>query len=769
MCRPLRSLTMRCPRLVPQSEIKKNNDNGLFSVVSSDCEPCLEIKDPFLLPGWYMVELRVTSSTTAGNALILMDFGVDNSNVEAFLPYTNDRQTKRIIHLGRKCFKMRLYPVEGRKGPDIGFIVNHLRLVRLLPFYACELMLARLKARDAEFQGMDHKMIMGIIGSTTLLKKRYDQTFFRHLDHGFHGYNTWILNHEPLLNRNKNCVSKLKDNPPPSEGELCTVYIPVNRAQKKHFLRTLNSVTSQTRLPEEIFLVCNKDDQRFLDKSLRSFCENQNIRFIEAQHLLSQARGRFVVPVYPGDVLVPNALQQVAAACRRNPAACLIYSDHDHLDQQGRRVMPSFKPDWNPDLLLSHNYISGMVALDRKTFLLALHSGWDADIECNYGMLLACSAMISAQQVEHITQVLYHRSQNTASTYHVSALPDEPFSNQAGSHAASAAPGTNASTSQDYSRKFGMWLQHKKQQATVEPGPFPGTWRIRYALPDPPVVSIIIPTRDQAGYLEKCVTSILENTDYPGFEILIVDNQSRQKATLNLLDSYRKHPLIRVLTWNSPFNYSLINNHAADRAKGDILALLNNDIEVMHSGWLTEMVSHANRTDIGCVGAKLYYPDGTIQHGGVILGIMGVAGHSHRFYFGNNPGYEMRLSLVQNLSAVTGACLVVRKEVFQEVGGLETDLAVAYNDVDLCLKVHQAGYRNLWTPFARLYHHESKSRGTADTPKKKLLLQKEQDYIKEKWGHILYKDPGYNPNLTLQFEDFSLKNSTNEFGFTKFV
>jgi len=737
LCRPLRSLTMRQPELVPKSELKKDKDSGLFSVVAHDYEPCLEIKDSLLLPGWYMVELRVTSSTTAGNALILMDYGVGIDTVEAFLPYTNDRQTKRIIHIGRQCRNMRLYPVEGRKGPDIGFMVNHLRFVRLLPFYARELMLARLKARDPEFQSMDHREILSIVGSTPLLKKRYDQTFFRHLDHGFLGYQTWIVNHEPKLYHNQKSLSKTSKNFTLSEGELFTVYIPVDRVQEKYLLRTLNSVTSQTRTPEEIFLVCSPENQPDLEKIVCKLSEYQKIRLIEARELLSRARGRFLVPVYPGDVLAPNALEQVLETRRKNSAACLIYSDHDHLDHQGRRVQPSFKPDWNPDLLLAHNYIFYMAALDRKTLLSAFQNGWDADIKCSYSMLLACTSMISAHQVEHIAQVLYHRSLDIDST------------------------------SPDCSRNLDMWLQLKKQNAAVESGPIPGTWRIRYALPEPPLVSIIIPTRDQAEYLEKCVTSILENTDYSGFEILIVDNQSRQKSALNLLDGYRRHPLITVLTWNSPFNYSQINNYAAGQAKGDMLALVNNDIEVIHSDWLTEMVSQANRTDIGCVGAKLYYPDGTIQHGGVILGIMGVAGHSHRFYFGNHSGYEMRLNLVQNLSAVTGACLVMRKEVFQEVGGLEADLAVAYNDVDLCLKVRRAGYRNLWTPFARLYHHESKSRGTADTPRKKLLLQKEQDYIKEKWGHILYRDPGYNPNLTLQFEDFSLKNSTNVSGLTQ--
>jgi GT2 family glycosyltransferase len=279
-------------------------------------------------------------------------------------------------------------------------------------------------------------------------------------------------------------------------------------------------------------------------------------------------------------------------------------------------------------------------------------------------------------------------------------------------------------------------------------------------VPDPaPLVSLIVPTRDRVEILRPCVDAVLERTDYENYELLILDNQSRCPDTLAYLSEVAaRDSRVRILSWNRPFNYSAINNYGVGRARGDILCLLNNDVEPINAGWLREMVSHACRSEIGCVGAKLYYPDDRIQHAGVILGIGGVAGHSHKYHRRDSEGYFSRLTLVQNLSAVTGACLVVRKTVYQQVQGLnEQDLPVAFNDVDLCLKVREAGFRNVWTPYAELYHHESVSRGHDDTPAKKARANREADYMRSRWGDLLIADPAYNPNLTLVYEDFSLR------------
>jgi GT2 family glycosyltransferase len=259
--------------------------------------------------------------------------------------------------------------------------------------------------------------------------------------------------------------------------------------------------------------------------------------------------------------------------------------------------------------------------------------------------------------------------------------------------------------------------------------------------------------------VETAITSILKKSDYKNFEILVLDNGSTDPDTIEYFTHIQNEEhRIRVVAYDYPFNYSAINNYGVSKAKGDIVGFINNDIEVIAPCWLGEMVSHALRPGIGCVGAKLYYSNESLQHGGVILGVGGVAGHSHKHLPKNHPGYFRRAMLTQNLSAVTAACLIMRKSVFEEVGGFdEKKLTVAFNDVDLCLKVREAGYRNLWTPYAELFHHESLSRGHEDSPEKQQRFQSEVRHIKQKWAYNLQRDPYYNENLTLDREDFSLK------------
>jgi GT2 family glycosyltransferase len=271
------------------------------------------------------------------------------------------------------------------------------------------------------------------------------------------------------------------------------------------------------------------------------------------------------------------------------------------------------------------------------------------------------------------------------------------------------------------------------------------------------LISLIIPTRDKAAVLQMCVDSILDKTDYPRYEIIIVDNNSIEPETFEYFASLADHGSIRILRYEKPFNFSAINNFAVRAAAGDIVGLINNDMEVINGDWLTEMASHALRPEVGCVGAKLYYPNDTVQHAGVILGIGGVAGHSHKYLTRGAEGYFARLMLVQNLSAVTGACLLVRKDVYLAAGGFdEENLAVAFNDVDFCLRVRQLGYVNVWTPFAELYHHESVSRGSDAVAGAVERFQKEIFYMLGRWKDQLRNDPYYSVNLTLDREDFSV-------------
>ncbi|MGH9323937.1 MAG: glycosyltransferase family 2 protein, partial [Vicinamibacteria bacterium] len=278
----------------------------------------------------------------------------------------------------------------------------------------------------------------------------------------------------------------------------------------------------------------------------------------------------------------------------------------------------------------------------------------------------------------------------------------------------------------------------------------PGHYRVRYALPaELPVVSVIVPTRDRVELLRRCVDGVLKGTSYRALELLVVDNQSADPETVRWFGSLESDPRVRVLDYDAPFDFAALNNWAVRRANGDLLAFLNNDTEVIHPDWLDEMVSQALRPEIGAVGAKLLYPDDTIQHGGVILGIGGVAGHAHRGLRRNGEGYHGRAALAQNFSAVTAACLVVRREVFDEVGGFDPErFGVAFNDVDLCLRIRERGYRILWTPFAELYHHESASLGLPGAPARRERFEKESRRLVERWRSLIENDPAYNPNLT---------------------
>lgn len=447
---------------------------------------------------------------------------------------------------------------------------------------------------------------------------------------------------------------------------------------------------------------------------------------------LAEAQGEWVVRVNPHDCLSKHSIFHLVAECNNFPEALFIYGDDDNINIDGQRTAPRFKPDWNPDLLMSHDYIGNPAAYLRKRLIeLGGYANGFEGAE-GYELSLRYLKALPDYRIRHVSKVLYHQ--------HTQA-----------SHVQSVQLAHNAG-------RLALERYLEGSSIAVDNGVAPTLYRIRHPLPlPPPLVSIIVPTRDKVNLLRACVQSIQQKTNYSNWELLIVDNGSVEPETHAYFDTLNDSR-IRVLRYDAPFNYSAINNYAATQAKGEVLALLNNDIEVISDDWLSEMVSHAIRPEIGAVGAKLFYPDGTVQHAGVVLGIGGVAGHVHRFLAGDAPGYCHRAVLTQNLSAVTGACLVVRKKPYQEVGGLnEEHLHVAFNDIDFCLKLVAAGYKNVFTPFALLYHHESVSRGLDDTPEKKAIFSREFGYMKRYWQNRLQSDFAYNKNLTFDAENFSLK------------
>jgi GT2 family glycosyltransferase len=338
------------------------------------------------------------------------------------------------------------------------------------------------------------------------------------------------------------------------------------------------------------------------------------------------------------------------------------------------------------------------------------------------------------QNIVHIPKILYHWREWGKST--ASSTETKPYAEVAGKKAL-----------QEHIDRIGL-------TATVEAGYSSTRYRIQYQLPINPLVSIIIPNQDHPADLKLCVDSILQKTTYSNFEILVAENGSQENETLMLYEKLKQIQKLRIVNWEQPFNYSSINNWAVEQANGQVLLFLNNDTQVINGNWLEEMLQFALRSDVGAVGAKLYYQDGTIQNGGIILGIGGIAGHSHKYFPKNHRGYFGQLALPHNVSAVTGACLMIRKQVFQEVGGFDKNFPVAYGDVDLCLRVLQKGYLNVWTPYAELYHFESKTRGYKDADKRS---NQEMIHFKQKWSLFLDTgDPYYNPNLTLSSEDFGI-------------
>ena len=454
---------------------------------------------------------------------------------------------------------------------------------------------------------------------------------------------------------------------------------------------------------------------------------------------LALATGAWCALLDQDDALAPDALAWVALEIADHPEARIIYSDEDKIDLAGVRSGPFFKTEWDPELFLAQNYINhlGVYEMEMLRGVDGFRDGYDGSQD--YDLALRCSERIHAGQVRHIPRILYHWRMASGSV--AEAAEAKPYAKKAARRAL-----------QDH-------LERKSIAGRVEACPENGeAHRVVYAIPAPtPLVTIIVPTRDRAALLRRCRESLRELTDYSPFEIVVVDNGSSEPETLDYLLSLEAESQVRVLTDAGPFNFSRLNNLAAAEARGEILAFLNNDIEVTEPDWLTEMVSHAARPEVGAVGARLWYADGTLQHGGVVLGLGGVAGHAHLRMPRGHRGYFDRAILQKQCSAVTGACLLTRRAVFEQLGGFdEENLSVNFNDIDYCLRAAERGWAVVWTPYANLVHNESASRGHHRKKEEQARFFREATYMQMKHGATLGRDPFYNPNLSLQLPGYEL-------------
>jgi len=558
-----------------------------------------------------------------------------------------------------------------------------------------------------------------------------------------HDYTGWINLHDSLTPqttvRIRTSLQGLNYRP------LISVLMPVYNTPEKWLGRAIESVRTQIYDRWEL---CIADDastaphvRPLLEKAAREdprikvvFRESNGHISAASNSAFELAEGEFVSLLDHDDELRPHALAYVALELNRFPDADLIYSDEDKLNEEGRRYDPYFKPDWNPDLFFSQNFIChlGVYRATQVREVGGFRIGYEGSQDWDLAMRVI--ERIPPGHIRHIPRILYHwRAVQGSTAIQVSEK----------NYSVTAAEKVVA----DHFERAGI--------KTVLTPTKKHYWRVHYPLPSPaPSVTLIIPTRNRGNLLRSCIASILERTAYPDYKILVVDNNSDEPETCAYLDELRRHPRCRVLTFPGPFNFSAINNFAVSQTDSPLVGLLNNDLEIINGEWLDEMASHAVRPEIGAVGAKLYYPDGRIQHAGVITGIGGIAGHALKGF--PREYSHSRASLVHNVSAVTAACLVIRKAVYLEAGGLDENIAVAFNDVDFCLKVQSLGYRNLYTPFAELIHHESASRGAENTPEKVCRFQREIELLKTRWGSRLANDPAYNPNLSLETEDFAL-------------
>jgi glycosyltransferase involved in cell wall biosynthesis len=528
---------------------------------------------------------------------------------------------------------------------------------------------------------------------------------------------------------------------------LISILMPVYNAPPKYLQLAIESVRAQLYGNWELCIADDASTEPAVRQILREaelsdarikviYREKNGHISASSNSALQLAMGQFVALLDHDDLLAETALFRVAEAIDAHPDAILIYSDEDKIDAANRRYEPYFKSELNYELLLAQNMISHLGVYRTETLreLGGFRVGYEGAQDYDLALRVVERAM--ADQIIHVPYVLYHWRAIAGST----ALDEgeKDYAAEAGRKAVAE------------------HLARRGVAAEVLPAPEgPSLNRVRFACPSPqPMVSIIIPTRDRAELLGMCLDSLIERSTYANYEVIIVDNGSTEKATEELFARLPKDRF-RVVRDESPFNFSALNNGAARVARGELLCLMNNDIEIITPEWLEEMVAFATQSEIGCVGARLWYPDGRLQHGGVIIGLGGVAGHAHKYFPKGDPGYFRRAVLHQSLSAVTAACLLLRREIFEEVGGLDEQLAVAFNDIDFCLRVRQAGYRNVWTPYAEMVHHESASRGHEDTAAKQARFAAEIEFVQARWGRALKEDPAYSPNLTLDSEDYA--------------
>ncbi len=726
---------LRNPRLAIRA-IKPHNINKLKLAVNLEDSKLTSknISEYFL----QLNEFEVEGSKAGKNDIV---WKVDEAGyfsdvimVRGWAIAKNGIKTVEIRLLGQNWLQMEY----GRKRPDIGLVYPGYKNSSNSEFFIN--IKQKYLGQDVFIRIVSHQ---GVTLESKIDLEDKEKFLNLSLNDQYYKFLKQQKDHDPPIDYYEREIQSFHYNP------LISIVVPVYNVDPQWLDACIRSVVNQYYTSWEL---CMYDDASTNSQTIECLRQWENkdprikIAYGETNLHISEssnqaillASGEYIGLLDHDDELTKDALFYVVRALNDNDALKFIYSDEDKIDMYGRRIDPHFKSDFNLDMLRSNNYIAHFTVISKKIgdkvgwFSKGLEGSQDHDL------YLKVIDNISVSSILHIPRVLYHWRKIPGSTAEV-------FDNK--NYAISAGI-----------RAIKRHLDRRGIKGKVEKGLWRGSYKVTYRSNGLPKVSIIIPFRDHVQLLKNCINSIKANTEYTNYELILVNNNSSAPDTLTYLQTLAEMDRIMIANYTDEFNYSKINNWAVQKAEGELVLLLNNDIEVISQGWLKGMVHYFHRDDVGAVGAKLLYDDDTIQHAGVILGIGGVAGHSHKYLHNEQNGYFSRHRTIQNLSACTAACLMVRKKLFNKVRGLDEDnLKIAFNDVDLCLKIREAGYLIVYTPYVELYHFESKSRGLEDTPDKLRRFKKEVSYFKEKWSAILTKgDPYYNSNLSLEKEDFSL-------------
>jgi GT2 family glycosyltransferase len=695
-------------------------------------------------PGWYSFDARVT--TPKGTLFFFLYLGRNKGETKGFneaerflLSFEDGQPGRQLIWIpeGISCLRLEVYDF------DSEFTLSEVRLraigslnvggllfkQKILPLLSePSVLLGKLKKawhcyREGGLPALKAKIFGGRVTTN---------------------YNEWVQRFDVVADEDraaiKTAAQSLRSQPKIS------IITPVYNPPIQYFRQCLGSVLGQAYDNWELCLAddCSTnpevkeviEEYRAKDSRIKVVYREKSGHISAASNsALAVATGDYVAFLDHDDELTLDALYLVALEINKHPDAQLIYSDEDKKTAHGIRINPHFKSDWNPELLLHQNYICHLLVIKKEAVdkVGGLRTGFDGAQD--WDLILRVSETIKEEQIRHIPHILYHWTIIPGSTAQSTAA--KPYVLEA-----------QAKAVQEHLDRTGQHARakiwHSISHIAVD----------RAVGNEGPNVSLIILTRDKVKLLRQCVDTLLSNTSYKNYEVIVVDNGSVEPETFAYFDLIKRRPNVKVIRDERPFNFSALNNFGASHCSGEVLGFLNNDLEFVKPHWLEKMVAQALRKDVGAVGARLLFPNNLLQHGGVIIGIGGVAGHNHKGRPKEDTGYFNRAILSQNLSAVTAACLLMRRDVFDRINGFDEQLSVAFNDVDLCLRIREAGFKIVYEPDAELYHHESASRGYENTAEKFARFEREVETMKGRWKDQLRVDPYYNPNLTNLSEDF---------------